>query len=62
VFVTSADLREVLFTLSALELSVNLADALVETLRETSVAISAELLPIFLLPAAVADLRDISVP
>jgi hypothetical protein len=37
-------------------------DALFETLRETSVAISAELLSTFLLLPAVADLRVFSVP
>jgi len=60
--VTSADLREVLDSLSALELSVNLVDALVETLRETSVAIPAELFSLFLLVLTVVDLREFSAP
>jgi hypothetical protein len=60
-FETSADLREVLVSLAALEPASNLADALVETRREISVAFPAELFPTFLPVATVVELRGFSV-
>jgi len=60
--VISADLREVLVSLTALELPANLAFALVETLREISTAFPVELFSTFLPVATVADLREFSVP
>jgi hypothetical protein len=61
-FVTSADLREVLVSLVALELPANLAEVFFSTLREISVAFPAELFSTFLLVLTAADLREFSVP
>jgi hypothetical protein len=61
-FVISADLREVLVSLAALELPANLVEAFVSTLREISIAFPAELFSTFLLVANVVDLREFSVP
>lgn len=61
-FITSADLRGVLVSLTALELPANLVDAFFSTLREISVVFRAELFSLFLLVLTVADLREFSVP